>query len=113
MPYVDPDSLLNPPCNDIICDRCKTREDYTVGQEIRGYWASGIYFKRHKDFFHNATFCKSCLLQLTPSVYKMRDIDELTMYVNKLERAIREKRTQNNRATSANVGECSQRGLKR
>lgn len=108
MPWVDPDCLLVPECLDIICDRCKTREHYEAGHRITDYWRSEIYFKRHKDFFHHATYCKACAVHLTPYVYRMRDIDELTMYVNKLERAIREKRTQNNRATSPNAGERSQ-----
>lgn len=108
MPYVDPDGLLVPECLDIICDRCGAREHMALSSNITSYWRGEIYAKRHKDFFHHATYCKACAVHLTPYVYRMRDIDELTMYVNKLERAIREKRTQNNRATSANAGERSQ-----
>jgi hypothetical protein len=108
MPNVDPDCLLVPPCEDIICDRCKAREHYEPGHEIAAYWLSEIFYKRHKPDAIQGTFCKRCAVLMTPWVYKLRDIDELTMYVNKLERAIREKRTQNNRATSPNAGERSQ-----
>lgn len=76
-----------------------------ISSKITSYWRGEIYAKRHKDFFHHATYCKACAVHLTPYVYRMRDIDELTMYVNKLERAIREKRTQNNRAIAPNACE--------
>jgi hypothetical protein len=108
MPYVDPDELLDPPCNDIVCDRCGSREHSQHSAEIQDFWRYEIFHKLHKDFFHTDVYCKKCAIHLTPYVYRMKDIRDLSTYVNKLERNIREKRIENNRATSYHVSKCSQ-----
>jgi hypothetical protein len=99
MPHLDPDGLMDPPCHDIKCDRCGAIENYEMSYEIQEYWMREIFFRRPKQDFHYQTFCKACAVLLTPYVYRLRDIDELTLYVNKLKGAINEKRTKNNWAT--------------
>ena len=112
MPWVDPDAVMVPACLDIKCDKCGAIEHADVAKEILDYWSDNIFFGRHKQDFHHQTFCKRCAILLTPYVYRLRDIDELTMYVNKLKKAIHEKRTENNRSIAVNAGDSMQRRSK-
>lgn len=89
------------------CDRCGAEYDYDQEKhDIEKFWGWTIFNNRPKPRF--ADFCHKCAKEVTPLVYALRDVDELTIYVNKLERAINEKRrkTRNDRPTAHDACEC-------
>jgi hypothetical protein len=72
-------------------------------------WAR-IFHSRQVHEFQCDTFCDSCASKLPKYILRFRDIDELNFHVNKLQRAIYErKRNQDNWPTSDNARQRSQR----
>lgn len=78
----------------IRCDRCRKVHDYDHSDfEIRlNIWGPLFKGRPWPDF--GGDFCEECAKEITPLVFQLRDVDELKLFVNKLERAIREKRNQ-------------------
>lgn len=102
MPYLDESGEI------LECDRCGIVAPYTdkLHEITFDLWQKTIFRRRMvPDFFIN-TFCYKCAIEITPLVYRARDIDEVNLFINHLMRAINEKRrNQNHRATSAHAGE--------
>ena len=94
-----------------MCDLCGKAYVYDDAlHEISGHWW-GLWRGRKDGFVPD--YCHECAPKNEGLVYALRDIAELKTFVNKLERAINEKRkqgTQNNRTTASDAGECSERG---
>lgn len=83
------------------CDRCgkiidtRTIEgdnEYDKAFSIKRFWWREIFFKRPKDDAICADYCYECAKEVTGIVYELRDVDELRLYVNKLRRAIDERK---------------------
>ena len=74
------------------CDRCgKVEQTKDETLDLCGsVWDREIFAKRPKP--NIGVFCYECAKAITPMVYALRDVDELKLYVNNLERAINEKR---------------------
>ena len=53
----------------------------------------GIFDRRHKDDALFGTVCLECLPHMTKWVYRLRDIDELQQFINKLGKVINDKAT--------------------
>lgn len=87
------------------CDRCKSEfHPYESDEWIRIHelW-DRLFYRRPKRPLGD--FCLQCAKEVTPLVYALRDADECILYVNKLGRAIDEKRrTQNDRPTQDHAG---------
>jgi hypothetical protein len=103
------------------CDRCAVEylgddSDYEIRYEI---WNRNIFYGVGKTFLPENDLCKKCAVEITPLIYRLRDIYELQTFTNKLQKAIYDKRKQqrdsNNWATSDNVSErrkgCIERRL--
>ncbi len=97
------------------CDKCgKIEKTQDESWEIYHFWDYEIFRGRHN--LHLGVFCLECTKKMTPWVYVLRDIDELKLFVNKLERAINEKRKQpskDDRPTENNACECCAGCIKR
>lgn len=74
------------------CDRCKSV--YSPDDKNFDFYVfvREIFFKRHKPDLGD--FCNPCQKKIAPMVPVVRDVDELKLFVNNLERAINEKRKQ-------------------
>ena len=98
------------------CDRCGLIHDFDHGDfEFKhGIWRK-IFFGRSFPECVDFDFCEICAKEDTTLIYRLRDIDETQLFNNKLERAIREKRRANNRATKNAFSErrkgCAERRL--
>ncbi len=77
------------------CDRCRCQMTYDESShELQGdLWFRTIFFSLNRPKEIQGDFCRPCFAAMTPLVYRLRDICELRKFVNKLEKAIREKRT--------------------
>ena len=88
------------------CDRCGIIED-TKNETLRitmDYWEQIIFKGRGKPKL--GVFCYECTKSITPIVHRLRDIDELNIFINKLERAIneiRKQRVKDDRAASSHA----------
>lgn len=94
MPYINEDGSIDVFSGAITkCDRCycieKTNEKVF---SIYGFWDRVIFARRQRPQL--GVFCFKCANEITPMIYVLRDVDELKLFVNKLERAINEKRKQ-------------------
>lgn len=83
------------------CDRCGKVEKYEDDKELYcksfecdDFWQRTIFRGRQMEIFGD--FCFSCMKKMTPIVFQLRDIDELTLFVNYLGRAINEKNRERN-----------------
>jgi hypothetical protein len=84
------------------CDRCKINfsiyfdEEYDEGV-TPSHWPllEHLYAKRQKP--NVGDFCKKCEREIRPLIFILRDIDEVTTFLNKLKKAINEKRNQGNK----------------
>ena len=87
------------------CDRCGSI--FLYDDEIfqfTDFVDSTLFRRRPKPSLPD--LCLPCAKEVSPLIYALRDIDELTLFVNNLERAINGKRkqgTQDNRATENNA----------
>lgn len=101
-------------------------DDSTVPCARCGYF--GIYdyndtgldrgIKHRDDFpskyeYFGRAFCDECANALMPYAHRMHDIEALATDVNKLERAIRGKRSENDRTTSHDASERSKGSAER
>ena len=116
MPYINEDGTLDDCTGEITkCDRCgevERTKDETF--EIRSLWDREIFYRRPKPDI--GVLCCECSKAVTPLVYALRDIDELKLFVNNLERAINEKRKQGNKnhqTTAHHACECCERCAQR
>jgi hypothetical protein len=111
------------------CDKCGIE----FGSEDSNEWEIKFklwrytFFERNNEegWFKKITFpqdlhgdyCNNCLDVLTPWVYRLSDICELNMYVNKFERIINDKRKQqrikDDGAAKNNACKCSKRRYER
>lgn len=95
----------------VKCDRCGKVHHHDDGDfDLRYQIWCGVIFKGvHHTWIHNlGDFCKECAATITPLIWQLRDVYELTHYAGNLKRAIYEKRkqgTQNNRTTDAKAKE--------
>lgn len=105
----------------VKCDMCGVTEiDDGSGTErgitsLREDWLF-IFKQRPKPDFFADDFCDECANKLAPWVWQLRDIDELRLFVNKLERAIKDVeklRNQNDGTTTHHVGERGQGRVER
>jgi DNA-directed RNA polymerase subunit RPC12/RpoP len=75
----------------IRCDRCGAEFLYDDDfHNFRWVFVDRIFYRRPKPDL--PVFCSKCAKEVAPLVYALRDVDELKLYVNNLERAINEKR---------------------
>ena len=127
MPYINDDGSIDNVLGYIIkCDLCgfiekvfDAKTDTYVGRhEEHSDLENGIYFLfsgcRGPDL--PEAICVDCMKRILPSLHRLRDAIELDIFVNRLGKAINEKRKQgntNNRATSHNAGERRKRGYER
>lgn len=98
MPYINADGSLDDVDGEITkCDRCwiiEETDERTL--DIEHFWKFTIFRGRMKPDF--GVFCYECAKKITPLIYSLRDIDELSLYVNRLKGEINVKRrNQNNR----------------
>ena len=105
MPYINDDGSLDDVRGEITkCDRCgviEKTDDRT--SDITCFWRWTIFRGRMMPDF--GVFCYECAKKITPVIQTLRDIDELSLYVNRLKGAINVKRrNQNNRPASRNAG---------
>ena len=92
MPYLDVDEDGTVGGYITKCDRCgkvENTKDETF--DVKREWDK-IFYRRPQPRI--GVLCYECSKAVTPLVYVLRDIDELKLYVNKLERAINDKRKQ-------------------
>lgn len=111
MPYLDIDKDGNIGGYITKCDRCGKIED-TMDEtlDLCRMWKIEIFANRPNPKL--GVFCYECAKAITPMVYMLRDVDELRLYVNNLERAINEKRKQRNqdhRPTTDDACQCCER----
>lgn len=109
--YLDPDALTD--CLDVRCSRCGvvgTDVHYSeMIDEIDDIWKGRRFPGALMGFF-----CPKCVTEILPHVWKLRDVDELSLYVNKLKRVINETLgTQNNRANARTSRKRNQGGNER
>jgi hypothetical protein len=72
------------------CDRCECEYLYNEEKsDIDWFWGYVVFYNRHKPKFPD--LCQRCSKEVTPLVHSLREIVELKMAANKLERAINEK----------------------
>ena len=90
------------------CDRCGKIEHWNTDSkvlDIRDFWSGKLFFNRPKPDI--PLTCYQCSLAINPLVYALRDIDELTLYVNRLEKVIKneqyKKRSKDDRAIANHV----------
>ena len=92
------------------CDRCSIKFEFEQGVHSKtNFWPllDHIYSKRIKP--NLGDFCLKCADEVTPFIYALRDIDEVTTSANKLMKVINEKhkqRNQNNRTTQGIACQC-------
>jgi len=101
MPYINEDGSIDVFSGAITkCDRCSKVEKTTDKiWEIIDMWDYKIFKNRPK--IKLGVFCLACAVEITPMIYVLRDVDELNLFANNLNRAINEKRkqrTENNRS---------------
>lgn len=93
MPYLDVDKDGVAGGYITKCDRCGKIEDTKEETiDLCQMWDHEIFYRRPKPDF--GVLCYGCSKAVTPLVYVLRDVDELKLFVNNLERAINEKRKQ-------------------
>jgi hypothetical protein len=100
--------------NVIRCDRCGVINNFendnfeNADFQIRSYVWNPLFAGRKKPVTE-FDFCKSCAVEITPLIHRLRDIDELNAFIGKLRRATDEKRkqrNQNNRPTACDACKC-------
>lgn len=92
----------------IKCDRCGAAVAFEESAQHPDPW-DGSYWDLWREVFRGrqlwrhigGEYCKPCARIMTPWVFKLRDVDELQLFVNKLGRAINEKRGQRNKDNGA------------
>lgn len=93
MPYINEDGTPDDYRGEITkCDRCgkvERTKDETL--DVLVLWDRVFYRRSTPDL---GVLCFECSKAVTPLVYTLRDIDELKLFVNNLERAINGKRNQ-------------------
>lgn len=95
----------------IRCDRCG-EEEWDFGGDSpetgTGYRYEVVYrniFFRRPKMAVEYDFCLKCAKEVVPFYWKLRDIDETNIYINKLKRAINERRrTKNDGPTPRSFG---------
>ena len=121
MPYINKDGTIDKETKGdwIRCDICgkieqlydfdldafteKGDREFTLRMEV-----DELYKQVRKGDIPKC-MCVECFERAMPSIYKLRDVIELDIYVNKLKGAINEKRkqgTQDNRTTAHDACEC-------
>ena len=77
------------------CDRCgKIEQTQDETLLIQNHWY-GLFYRLPKRYLEIIdAFCLECTQAVTPLIYRLRDIDELDLSLNKLTRAINERRKQ-------------------
>lgn len=95
MPYIDIDDDGFVGGYITKCDRCAIIEETKKETiNLKDFWRYVIFRNRQNPDI--GVFCYECAKAITPMMYVLRDADELRLYVNKLGRAISEKRKQRN-----------------
>ena len=99
--------ILNEYGDHIRCDRCGKEVSGIDNPEVDEFL--DFHFLVKREVFYRRPdpeigwFCKKCAVEIMPLVYQLRDIDELRLFVNNLERAIRHVKSKNNGSTSGNA----------
>lgn len=99
------------------CDRCGVEfngdDDYYENVYFPYKNWLRTLFEGRPDCPTYPDFCRTCYQKLIPTFLKLRDVSELRLYVNLLERAIRERKRQNNRATTDDASQRSKSSIER